>query len=64
VQGCIEMASVAPCTQAFRGLYSCLLREPLTHWECGEDRMGAIRDGYCEQEQEAVAGCMEKLSQR
>ena len=58
------MASVAPCTQAFRGLYACLLREPLTHWECGEDRMGAIRDGYCEEEQAAVASCMERLTQR
>jgi len=64
VKDCIGMASLEPCTPAFHDLYSCLLREPLTHWECGEDRMGAIRDGYCEKEQAAAAGCVEKLTQR
>lgn len=62
VQDCVEMASITPCTAAFRSLYSCLLREPLSHWECSEDHMGAIRDGYCESEQAAAATCVEKLT--
>jgi hypothetical protein len=58
------MASIKPCVAAFNSLYACLAAEPLAHWECAEDGIAAIRDGYCEKEQERAAGCVEDQTQR
>ena len=57
MEGCLQMAGVPGCSQPFEQLYSCLAAEPVAHWECAEDGMGAIRDGYCEKEQSAAANC-------
>ena len=59
MEGCLEMASIEPCIASFEKLYSCLAGEPVAHWECAEDGIGAIREGYCEREQAAAAGCVE-----
>jgi hypothetical protein len=40
-----------------------MLREPIDHWECAEDGMGAIRDGYCNEEQGQAVACMEQKMQ-
>lgn len=60
VQGCLEMASIDACKDAFAKLYSCLAAEPVSHWECAEDGVAAIRDGYCEKEQADAARCVER----
>lgn len=57
---CYGMASLTPCSKEINPLFSCLLREPAEHWECDEDGMGAIRDGYCDKEQREAVACMEK----
>jgi len=57
---CLGMATLTPCSAEIGELFTCLLREPLEHWECGEDGVGAIREGYCDQEQGKAAGCMEQ----
>lgn len=64
LQGCAEMAQVPGCAPQFERLYACLASQPLSHWECAEDGVGAIRDGYCEKEQGAAAGCVEKQTSR
>jgi len=58
------MAKIPGCTTQFERLYACLAAEPLAHWECAEDGVGAIRDGYCEKEQAAAVGCVERQSSR
>lgn len=57
---CLGMATLTPCSAEFVQLYSCLVKEPRAHWECGEDGVASIRVGYCEQQQGAAVGCMEK----
>lgn len=57
---CYGMTSLTPCSNEMNALFPCLLREPITHWECGDDGMGAIRAGYCDKEQGAAVACMEK----
>lgn len=57
--GCVEMAAIPGCVAPFASLYACLAAEPVAHWECAEDGVGAIRDGYCEKEQAAAAKCVE-----
>jgi hypothetical protein len=38
----------------------CLAREPRPHWECDDDGMPAIKDGYCTAQQAALAGCLQR----
>ena len=57
---CAGMATLTPCSAEFSKLFPCWLKEPIAHWECGEDGVGAIRDGYCDKEQAEVVACMEK----
>jgi hypothetical protein len=54
------MAAITPCAQQFDGFYACLDREALTHWECSPEGVPAIRDGFCEKEQAAASGCLER----
>ena len=53
------MAVGTPCSEAFLRFYACLVREPVEHWECSDDGIAAIKEGFCEKEQEAAIGCME-----
>jgi hypothetical protein len=57
---CYGMTSLTPCSKEMNALFPCLLREPIGHWECGEDGEGAIRAGYCDKEQGEAVACMEK----
>jgi len=57
---CLGMATLTPCSAEFAELYSCLVKEPTAHWECGADGVAAIREGYCERQQAVTASCMEK----
>jgi len=59
MKSCVSMAAGTPCTDAFKAFYGCLAREPAERWECAEDGIAAIREGYCEKEQERAVGCME-----
>jgi hypothetical protein len=56
---CLAMAIGTPCADEFAGLYRCLESEPSKHWECAEDGVAAVREGYCEKEQGAAVSCME-----
>jgi hypothetical protein len=41
-------------------MYASMIREPVGHRECAEDGVAAIREGYCDAEQERAIGCMER----
>lgn len=56
---CVAMAVGTPCSDEFMRFYGCLVREPVEHWECSEDGIAAIKEGFCNKEQEAAIGCME-----
>jgi hypothetical protein len=57
---CAAMGSLRPCLETVTALYACLSAQPSGRWECAEDGVAAIREGYCEAEQEHAVGCMEK----
>ena len=61
---CVAMAVGTPCSGAFMSFYACLVREPVEHWECSEDGIAAIKDGFCQKEQEAAVGCLEAKAER
>ncbi len=56
---CTAMAVGTPCGRPMAALYTCLVKQPLQHWECAEDGTAAIRDGFCDKEQENVVHCMD-----
>jgi hypothetical protein len=56
---CVAMATVTPCSASMEDLYRCLAAEPLAHWECADDGVAAIREGYCDQQQGQTVACME-----
>ncbi|MEP7050521.1 MAG: hypothetical protein ABJB12_09225 [Pseudomonadota bacterium] len=58
-QNCLAMASLTPCSRAFQELFACLGKEPPAHWECDDDGVAAIREGYCEKEQASTTKCLE-----
>ena len=59
LSNCIGMgSSLTPCQQPINAFLRCLMAQPVENWECGEDDVAAVRIGFCDKEQEAVADCM------
>lgn len=61
---CLAMAIGTPCVEEFASLYRCLMKEPVEHWECAEDGVAAIREGFCDDEQKKSVSCMEVKAAR
>ena len=59
-QNCLAMASSAACGGPVKAFFECLASQAPAHWECLEDGTGAIREGFCEQEQAAFAACLQR----
>jgi hypothetical protein len=55
---CLAMATATPCSSELLAMQRCLAAQPLEHWECSQDGVGAIRVGYCDDEQGAAVHCM------
>jgi hypothetical protein len=56
------MFALRACATPIENFVSCLAQQPLGHWECDEDGLAAIRDGYCEKEQAAIVACGKETS--
>jgi hypothetical protein len=59
VPNCLAMAAGTPCSAQFALFYGCLVKEPVEHWECDPEGVAAIREGFCDKEQERALACME-----
>jgi hypothetical protein len=59
LSNCLGMASLTPCSEPISQFFQCLVGEPLEHWECDEDGIGSIREGYCDSEQARAVSCAE-----
>jgi len=60
---CLAMAALTPCSEPVSTMYACLVRQPAANWECAEDGVAAIREGFCDREQERAVTCMEAKMQ-
>jgi hypothetical protein len=60
---CVATASATPCAAAFSTFYDCLVRQPLQNFQCDEDGVAAVREGFCDNEQAAAVRCMEAKMQ-
>jgi hypothetical protein len=61
---CLAMGVGTPCSDQMSKFLRCLVSEPVERWECGEDGVAAIREGFCDKEQEQAVGCMEATASR
>jgi hypothetical protein len=58
-RNCQAMGLIAGCNEQMLVLYRCLGGQAVDRWECAEDGVAAIRDGFCEAEQEKAVACVE-----
>jgi hypothetical protein len=56
---CLAVGTVTPCTSDVKAFYACLVKQPVKNWECDDDGVAAIREGFCEKEQEKTVTCMQ-----
>ena len=57
---CAEMANGQLCQEEMRSVLACITREPSSNWECDEEGLAAIREGYCEREQQGFLDCVQR----
>jgi hypothetical protein len=57
---CAAASDGSVCPAEMSKLMSCALKQPAEHWECSDEGVAAIRDGYCDKEQEAFMSCAMK----
>jgi hypothetical protein len=48
------------CPKEMSTFMTCALKHPAEHWECSDEGVASIRDGYCDKEQEAFMNCAMK----
>jgi len=47
------------CPGELDSFIRCALDEPMEHFECGDEGVAALQDGYCDWEQQAFATCVQ-----
>jgi hypothetical protein len=55
---CARLRDSDPCGAEMRAALGCFAAEPATSWECGDDGMAAIREGFCVAAQQRVVDCL------
>lgn len=63
LQGCASMRDDRTCPTQMRAFFTCLLTQPVTHFECDSRGMAALKDGHCDKEQAAIGECLQKALQ-
>jgi len=61
---CVATASATPCAAAFSTFYDCLVKQPVKNFECDEDGVASVREGFCDAEQATALRCMEAKMQQ
>jgi hypothetical protein len=64
MNNCVPAGLFTPCSASLQLMYRCLINEPLAHWECGDDGVAPIREGYCDGGQSQSLECMKAKMQR
>ena len=59
MQSCLSMGLLAACHDQVASFYECLLGQPVKNWDCGPDGIAAIRERFCDSQQERIVTCME-----
>jgi hypothetical protein len=59
VANCMASAATPPCADKFLAFFACVAEQPAKNWECDEGGMAAIREGFCEAEQDQTLRCVE-----
>lgn len=57
---CADSMREMPCQSHMATATACMLGRPASDWECSEDGLAAIKDGFCKPQQDAFANCLAK----
>jgi hypothetical protein len=57
---CTKLRNATACARELRAFMECFLNEPSDHWECSNDGLPEVRHLYCENQQDAVVGCLQQ----
>ena len=57
---CRQLAAVGVCKDEMVSVLGCFAREPIAHWECDENGVPSIKEGFCDAEQARFVACAEK----
>lgn len=55
---CIESRDVPVCFNEMAEVMGCVVKEPVANWECSDEDIAAVKDGYCQTEQERFIRCL------
>lgn len=55
---CKEMLLEDTCKAELLRALACFVKEPAKNWECGEDGLASIREGFCDAPQEQFLDCV------
>jgi hypothetical protein len=59
-ESCRQLVALPDCAAEMAAALACFIKEPDDHWQCGDDGLAAIREGYCEREQAAYVNCLQR----
>lgn len=57
LEACRDTVDTPICKTQMAAVMQCVIREPVTHWECSDEKIAAIKDGFCQREQLAFLQC-------
>jgi hypothetical protein len=59
MDACAEANDGSICDHEMRAFVTCSLTHPVAHWECTENGVAAIKQGFCDGEQQDFVRCFE-----
>jgi hypothetical protein len=57
---CAALLEERACHAPLLSALHCMVAEPVSHWDCGEDGLASIQSGFCDAEQRAFVGCVQQ----
>jgi hypothetical protein len=61
---CAQANDGSVCGAQMSAFMACALTHPVEHWECTESGVAALRQGYCDTEQQTFVGCFQAAAGR
>jgi hypothetical protein len=60
---CEETRAVPFCRKEMLSIMQCVVKEPIHNWECNDQDIASIKDGFCDDEQAVFMRCLMSISQ-
>src|SRR5439155_863841 len=59
IKGCGEMrTAMTACSKGLDSFMLCLVQQPVGNFECNDEGVPSVKDGFCDAQQQALASCL------